>query len=88
MRIKINRLFHGLASLRDYQVKKALETGEDLEILLAESGEIMIIPFSEIENKIKRKNDDIFKSKHNSEYYKLWDFEWRPETRQAKLFQK
>ena len=85
MKVPIKRLFHGYASVRDYQVGQAMLDGEDLEITLLGTGEIMTIPFIELEK--GKKSPKKFKSKHdNSEYY-LVDYLWKPDkNRQIKLF--
>ena len=84
MLVHIQRLWQGkYASLRSYQVNKALLDKEDLEIALQNGGR-MIIPYAEITKRAKW-NIDKFKSKFDGEYT-LVDFEWlvKSEEEQAK----
>lgn len=82
MKVKIKRLFHGYASVRDYQAKEAYTHGENLEIIC--ENKYMVVPNDEIMtgsiNQIK------FQSKHEEglSYY-LIDYPWEPEVIQEKL---
>lgn len=69
MKVKINRLWKGkYASVRDYQVKKAYQKGEDLEIIC--KGEKMIIPHKRLS--LGRPNKQTFTSKYNNKTYYPW----------------
>lgn len=75
--IKINRLFHGYASLRDYQVAEAIKNHEDIDVILNSTGEIMTI----LANKLSegKTNKEKFRSKHEDNLvYSLVDFKWKP----------
>ena len=84
-KVIIKKLFHGLASVRDYLVKDAISNKKDLLIVLKDTGEEMLIPAEEIKNKIVSISLNVFKSKHDGRYYRLIDFNWTPTIRQAKL---
>jgi len=81
MTVTINRLFHGLASVRDYQVEEARKLHEDLTIKCGD--EIMTVPYNELDSGTT--NNYVFKSKHDSKSYKLIDFIWQPDAKQASL---
>ena len=84
MEVKIKRLWHGVASIRDYQVGQAIEDKEDLEITLLPTGERMTIPFKELHK--GKQNTDIFHSIHVNFDYTLIDFIWKVDkTNQIKL---
>ena len=84
-RIEINRLFHGLATVRDYQADEALEKNMALLIVLKGSGEEMLIPCDDIALRIIKVSKNKFKSRHDDKEYRLVDFEWKPTSRQTKL---
>lgn len=74
MIIKINRLYHGKASPRDYQVKEALDKGEDLIFLLGSKK--MTIKNADIKNGYI--NPTWLESKHTPGLkYRLVDYSWR-----------
>ena len=81
MTIKIKRLFHGYASIRDYQAKEAIDNHEDL--IIECRGEFMKIPYKEIGSGALSQLK--FQSKHTSEQYYLLDFPWRPQMIQEYL---
>jgi len=75
--VKINRLWKGkYASLRDYQVKKALQEKKDLRILLLSNGETMTIPYQQIRQRAIKSNQK-FKSRIDGKEYSLIDFYWQ-----------
>ena len=78
MVVKINRLFHGFASVRDYQVKACQDAHQDLCIDL--HGEIMVVPYQELGNGFT--NNDVFLSKHTDKSYTLVDYDWKPNGKQ------
>lgn len=82
--IKVNRLFHGKASVRSYQVDKALLEHQGLLIVLKESGEQMLVPYCDLISE-GRWSKESFKSIHNGEFYKLVDYDWKPTSIQEKL---
>ena len=83
--VKIQRLWHGVASVRDYLVFEAIYRREDLLITLLDTGEQMRIPVAEIESSIKKYNEEVFESKHDGRAYSLIDFEWKPTQKQKSL---
>ncbi len=84
MKVSIQRLWHGYASVRDYQVGQAEDDEEDLEITLLETGEVMTIPYKELDN--GKLNPEKFHSKHENFDYSLVDYLWKPDkSRQMKL---
>lgn len=83
MTIKIKRLWHGYASIRDYQAKKAWQDGEDIIIRCADKS--MNIPHSEIMSGAI--NPTKFESVHeNGLSYHLVDYPWKPDVEQPMLF--
>jgi len=75
-KVKINRLWLGkYASVRDYQVKKALKEKKDLVIELEANREKMHIPYEEIKKRAL-KTDVVYTSRINGKKYKLVDFKW------------
>ena len=82
MTIKIKRLFHGFASVRDYQTKQAIENNEDLIITMGDQS--MRVPHEEIRN--GRINAEVFQSIHEKNLkYHLVDFVWKPSVDQETL---
>lgn len=81
--IKIKRLWHGYASVRDYLIEEAKKENQGIEIVMEE--ESMEIPYSKIDELKTQKTKDVFYSKHDSRAYKLIDFEWKPTHSQQKL---
>lgn len=72
-KIKVNRLFHGFASVRDYQVDEARRELMGLEIWWG--NEFIHIPFEDLDKCFH--NTDIFRSKHiDGQKYKLVDYDW------------
>ena len=72
--IKIDRLFHGFCSIRDYQLKEAVKEGKGIKIICNE--EYIIIPWEDLGKHFE--NDEVFVSKHNPlQKYKLCDFDWK-----------
>ena len=85
-RIVINRLWHGFASIRDYQAKESFEDKTSLLIVLKGSGEEMLIPWNKIPLMIMKVSKDKFKSIHEEgKEYHLIDFKFVPTTKQKKL---
>ena len=83
-KVKINRLWHGDASIRDYLVVQAIQEKRDLQIILKNSNEWMIIPWQELHNKGKG-NPEKFRSMHDGRIYSLIDFVWKPDKSQRSL---
>jgi len=78
----IRRLWHGLASLRDYEVKRLIDNNESVCLKCGEE-EMVLTPEDLL------KGFDSTKKQHTSIYnvgqkYKLVDFRWKP-TKQMEL---
>lgn len=78
MVVKINRLFHGFASVRDYQVEACEKNRQDMIIVY--NGASMIIPWNELSKGLR--NTEVFISKHQRKNYTLVDYDWKPQARQ------
>jgi len=73
-KIKVNRLFHGFASVRDYQVDEAKRDLMGLEIWWVD--EFIHVPYEDLDKCFH--NDDIFRSKHiEGQKYRLVDYDWK-----------
>lgn len=75
MRVKVNKLWYGCVSVRDYIVKKALEKGEDLEI--EHDGQVMTVPNNML--LFGRKNHQTNVSQFKEQVYDLMDYRWKPD---------
>lgn len=90
-KIKIDRLFHGYASLRDYQVKDAIKNGQDIEVFCKENGEQILIKWHDL-GKRWENGDRIFSKHIRGQHYDLWNYDWQtfrkktPQTVQFDLF--
>ena len=84
--IPIRRLFNGLASVRDYVIKRCHKEGKDIIFVLG--NEKMTIPNKELESRSFQLSEKKFISKFNGKPYALIDFKFKPdkETNQEKLF--
>jgi hypothetical protein len=71
MRVIVTKNYHGVLSVREYQVKKAIESGEDL--IIAHDGKEFVIPHDEIKERGKPSNVAPV-SKFNGRSYRLIDF--------------
>jgi len=81
--IKINRLFHGYASARDYQVQEAMEGMENIRFVLPD-GRTMTVPYSKLSKGYW--NNEVFKSKQTvGQIYKLVDYDWKSDPKEAQL---
>lgn len=81
MTITIKRLWHGYATVRDYQAKEAYKNGEDL-VLICE-GRIMVVPHKDI--MAGAINPTKFTSKHDGLPYYLIDYPFVPTIVQQQL---
>lgn len=79
---KIKRLWHGLASVRDYIVDGAVRAKEELLVDLTGKGESMLLSLEDL-GKGKR-NKEKFRSKHDGRFYSLVDFKWKPQIEKQK----
>lgn len=75
IKVRVDKIFLGKVSVRDYVYKKALRNKDSLGI---EHGkEFMIIPYANLK-KARQITDQSFTSKFNGKEYKLIDFDWKP----------
>jgi len=74
--VKVQRLWIGKASVRDYIVLKAVEERKDLVIILLPTKERMTIPYGRLHE--GKESPEIFKSKIDKKLYRLIDFKWKP----------
>lgn len=78
--IKIERLFHGFASIRSYEWKEASEGNIDLKIINMTNGEHIMIRWYELgkcyENADQPIISDIYPKGHKYHRYYLVDFDW------------
>lgn len=73
-KIKVKRLWHGFASVRDFQVEEARRKGLGLEILW--NNEYIHVPYDKLDKCFD--NDEVFRSKHiDGQTYKLKDYDWK-----------
>jgi len=73
----VNRLFNNIASVRDYIVNEALDSGQDLKILLDSEKKEMVIKHENIRERMFQINPEKFKSRYNKQQeYTLVDFKW------------
>ena len=84
IKVKIRRLWHGYASVRDYIVKDAFSWHKDLLIMLEKTNEWMLVPWKDLSK--GKANSERFKSKHDDKVYSLVDYKWSPDTSQKTLF--
>ena len=80
--VKINRTWHGKASVRDYLVEDAMRKKQDL--LIKCGRDIMTVEHKDL---MKGKwSKFALKSKHGQQNYRLVDYDWKPEVIQPTLW--
>ena len=72
-KIKLNRLFLGLASIRDYIVDDALKNNEGITIICKDQQ--MYLSPDDLKN--GQRGTEAFTSKFDNRKYHLVDFEWK-----------
>lgn len=77
MRKKVNKIWQGFCSVRDYEVKDCFEKGEDL--IITHEGEIMTVKNKDLKNPVQLNPKEI-QSKMGTKSYHLFDFKWRPDS--------
>ncbi len=83
IKVKINRLFHGFSSVRDFTVVEAMKNHKDLLIVCG--NEEMFVRWQDLDKGMK--NDEVFYSKHNPDQkYSLIDFDFKPNFAQQTLY--
>lgn len=83
IKAEINRLWHGLASVRSNIVNVAIKEREDLLIVLKDRSGAMLVPYDELRN--GKENAKLFFSKYDNQPYRLVDYEWKPTSQQIEL---
>jgi len=85
--IPIRRLFNGLASVRDYVIKRCHKEGKDIVFVF--NHQKMTILNKELESRSFQLSKKKFISKFNGKPYALIDFKFKPdkETNQEVLFE-
>ena len=76
MKVKLKKLYKGLAEVRDYDVKKCIENKESITIVYDEDS--MELSPEELENDVKSISKE-FPSKVGGKSYKLYGYEWNPD---------
>ena len=75
IKVRVDKVWLGKVSVRDYIYKKALRKKESLGI--EHGNEYMWIPYDKLKS-AKNYTDQNFTSKFNGKKYRLVDFEWKP----------
>ena len=75
IKVRVDKVWLGKVSVRDYIYKKALRKKESLGI--QHGNEYMWIPYNKLKS-AKSYTDQNFTSKFNGKKYRLVDFEWKP----------
>lgn len=75
MKVKIKKLYKGLADVRSYDVQKAIETNEP--IIIEHEGEFMKLTPDQLKDEVKHISKE-FPSKIGGTPYKLHSYEWDP----------
>ena len=75
IKVKVDKVWLGKVSVRDYIYKKALRKKYSLGIIHGK--EFMIIPYGQLK-KAREYTQKLFMSKFNNQTYKLVDFNWKP----------
>ena len=82
MTVKIQRTWHGYATIRNYQAREAYFKGEDLIIQCQEQQ--MVISNKDIMSKGHELEKE-YTSIHDGMKYKLWDYIWKPQFEQLSI---
>lgn len=72
--VKLNRLYGGDVSLRDYTVDGAIEKGESVEVSC--HGQTMYLTLDDLKRGVRGTEE--YQSKFNGKTYRLVDFKWKP----------
>jgi hypothetical protein len=76
MKVKLKKLYKGLAEVRDYDVKDCINKNESMTIVYDEDS--MELSPEELENDVKSISKE-FPSKVGGKSYKLYGYEWNPD---------
>lgn len=73
LKISVQRLFHGFASVRSTTIAKAKEKHQGLRIEW--QGEHILVPYERLDEGFS--NEETFRSKHiDGQTYSLFDYDW------------
>tara|TARA_B100000214_G_C23828852_1_gene563223 strand:+ start:308 stop:577 length:270 start_codon:yes stop_codon:yes gene_type:complete len=75
IKVKVDKIWQGKVSVRDYTYKKALRKKDSLGIIHGK--EFMIIPYHNLK-KAKQYTNITFNSMYSDKKYRLVDFVWKP----------
>lgn len=73
-KIKIKRLWHGFASVRDYLVEEAKQKKQGLEVFCLEKNDKIIIPYKDLDKGFRNKEE--YDSRYGNKKYTLVDYDW------------
>lgn len=74
---KVRRLWNGTASLRDYELEKALKTNQPIRFVLGKDS--MTLSPQDLKKKQVCLTSRTFQKKFGVGTYTLVDYEWRPD---------
>lgn len=83
--IKVRKIWQGKVVIRDKYLDVIMRTKED--VLIRSGGEMMIIPFGEVMDRIVAKSEKPFKDKFSNKEHYLVYFDWQPTTINKTLFE-
>ena len=83
IQLRVKSIWKGQVGIRDKYVNQALRENKGLEIIC--QGEFMIIPATEVKEKITGKSKEHFKDKFSEEWHYLIYFSWEANDKQTKL---
>lgn len=76
IKVRVNRLFHGYASVRDYVVMRAKKEHKGLKLIV--DNQVMTVEWKDLDKGME--NEEVFTSRHNPlQKYRLIDFDYRPD---------
>ena len=77
MKKEVKKLYRGYAELRDYEVQKAIDNNEKVQIIF--EGDVMTLTPDELVSR-KVKESQLIKSKIGSKDYVLYSYNWVPDS--------
>ena len=88
MRIKLRKLWNGLASVRDYVVRDCIN-GQAEGLILEYDGEVMTIKHEELRQRMFQAHHRKNRSRFNpAQSYELIDFKFIPDAKRQELLEK
>jgi len=82
--IKIKSIWQGRVGIRDRYIAQARKEKDDICII--KGNDIMIVPFTNLDEAIVGKSEFQFKDRYSKESHYLIYLNWKPTTLQKKLF--